>query len=396
MISRYGAIGMSTVSAEFFIENSTKIHNQLFHDIQKKFKVDDSIHSFQELVTLRRNELLQVYPDLNNGNLAAIFESSQSIHYIQLHAIKSINSYWHQLEKIAIELFGSLLACWGYYERFCILEKYQAMPISIFNDIPYDESQYQSEIVEDIQLDSRKFYTLYSNVPLSLSDANALININNLIIEQKWYEILFSILLSQKSRHFILYHKDKFNRLVLTSASLIQSWETKDSWLSFEAFFQGEDWKPCMTKNARFQLYQLGIFRDSILDENTSLWIKEALDSYVKSPSEVCEILRFSVCGSPYFRLFLLYFAHKELMKRLVESNFYVSYMITDQPFFINFYQSANDTCYIIDSYRSINGSSYNTFKGFLIHKRAFDKFTKSTYKKFRLTTLRTAQKNND
>lgn len=394
MISRYGAIGMSTVSAEFFIENSTKIHNQIFHDIQKKFKVDDSIHSFQELVTLRRNELLQVYPDLNNGNLAAIFESSQSIHYIQLHAIKSINSYWHQLEKIAIELFGSLLACWGYYERFLILDKYQALPFSLFDNLSKDEFEYESEIVENIENDSRYFYTLYSNNPLLLSDANMLMVLSVLVLDQKWYEILFSLNSSKRDRHFILYYKDELNRSVVVASALIQSWEKREQWLSFDSFFQGDSWISCLNHKSRESLYKLGIFNEIILDSSSQLWAKYSLKQNIKSPSNVCEILRFTVSGPKFLRLFLLYFAQKELINKLIELQFLVSFIITDQPLFINFFKSINHPCYIVDSYKSINNSKRYTFKGFLIHKNTGDRLVRCSFKEFKKAALKYSRKN--
>ncbi|CAG9000931.1 MAG: Acyl-homoserine-lactone synthase VanM [Candidatus Celerinatantimonas neptuna] len=387
---------MPAVSIECYVENSAISHEQLFSDIREQFKEDDIIHSFNELVTLRKNELIQIYPGLRNGNLATIFEAPQSINHIKKQAIKSINLYWHHLEKTAIELFGDILACWAHYERFCILHKYKAIPISLFSNVPYDESKYRSEMIDRIENDERKFYTLYCNASLTLTDANTLININSLIIDQKWYEMLFSISLSQESRHFILYYTDNYNRLVLVSASLIQGWDKRKKWLSFEPFFQGKHWKSCITEDSRSKLYHLGIFNDLVLNDNITLWFEDSLKDYIKDPSNVCEIVRFSVCGSKYLRLFLLYFAQKELMKRLVESHFYVSYMITDQPFFMSFYQSTDDICYIIDSYRSIQNSKYYIFKGFLDHKTVGDKLTRSNFKEFRLAAIKSLRNKDD
>ncbi|TCK51981.1 acyl-homoserine-lactone synthase [Celerinatantimonas diazotrophica] len=371
---------MSAISVECPIENSNTNHNQFFQDVQKKFEVDNIIHSFQELVTLRKNELLQIYPDLSNGNLAAIFESSRSIAHIQSHAIISINSYWHQLEKTAIELFGNLLACWGYYERFLILDKYQALPVSLFNNLPRDEFEYKSEIVEHIENDPRYFYTLHCNTPLLLSDAIKLINIELFIIEYKWYEILSLLQLSQRGNHFLLYNK---KRTILVSTSLIQNWNDRKNWLSFDPFFQGKQWISCHPLDAGKYLYETGIFNKNIISEQ-NCENETSFSNYLDDYDAICEVLRLTVSGPKSFRYFLLYLCQKHLMKQLVDYGKLLSFTIIEQPVMLNLYKKLSSTCYLSRCYNYINGSNNATYKGFWFTQKLRDELSNIDWKKYK------------
>ncbi|WP_051680331.1 acyl-homoserine-lactone synthase [Vibrio rhizosphaerae] len=360
-----------------------QLSNNFFIEIELQLQNTSEFSGFDELVKTRKLEITNIYPELSCGNLAALFEHPKSIQHILNFPISTIPKFWHDVEVIAIKNFGNLLACWAAYERFHILQRNQAVSLASCSSPPIDEYSYQSEIVDRIETDHRFFLTLHSHVALKLSDAISLINIDVFIIEQKWYEMLFCLHLSQRGSHFILYHTKDSPYPLIVSTALIQHWHERDSWLTFDPFFQGNGWHSCLSIDTKELLYNTGLFHDSIMQQ-VELECELSFSSCIKNTDAVCEVLRLTVSGSKNLRFFLLYLCQKLLMKQLVKYGKKLSFTIIEQPIMLNLYRVLDRVCYLNRSYCDINQENVLTYKGFWLNEElgnALNQYNYSEYK---------------
>jgi acyl homoserine lactone synthase len=352
--------------------------------IESRLKHDPVFSNFADLVAARKAKILAAYPDLACGNLASLFEHPQAIEFIRHQPIVEIPELWHGIEIAAIELFGSLPACWAAYERFLILQRNQGTPLSVSQSLPTDEQCYQSEIVHRIEADSRQFLTLHCSAPLTLSDAIALINLDVFIIEQKWYEMLFSLQLSQRGSHFLLYFVSLDTYPVLVSSALIQHWHERQHWLSFDPFFQGMKWFPCQIPDIGKHLYQTGVLHDTVNLQPITCYDEASFSEYIKNPDAICELLRLTVSGSKNFRFFLLYFCQKQLANTLVKYGKKLSFTIIEEPIMLRFYQNLDRICYLNQSFCDINQDNIVTFKGFWLNEAMATELNNFNYSRYK------------
>ncbi|KUI99761.1 acyl-homoserine-lactone synthase [Vibrio sp. MEBiC08052] len=358
--------------------------NNFFIEIELQLQNTSDFSGFNELVNRRKQDITRIYPELDHGNLAALFEHPQAIQHILNFPISIIPQFWHDVEIIAIKKFGNILACWAAYERFLILQRSQTVSFTSCSSPPIDEYSYQSEIVDRIETDHRLFLTLHSHIALTLADAISLINLDVFVIEQKWYEMLFCLHLSRRGSHFILYHTKNSPYPLLVSTALIQHWHERETWLTFDPFFQGNGWRSCLSIETKKHLYSTGLFHDSIM-QHVELEYEASFSECIKNTDAVCEVLRLTVSGSKNLRFFLLYLCQKILMKQLVKYGKKLSFTIIEQPIMLNLYKVLDRICYLNRSYCDINQENVLTYKGFWLNEELGDALSKYNYSEYKI-----------
>ncbi len=377
---------MHSTTSEHY-QTDHRIWNQqhfdsLFIEIELQLQNTSEFSGFNELVNRRKQDITCIYPELAYGNLAALFEHPWAIQHILNFPISTIPQFWHEVEIIAIKRFGNILACWAAYERFLILQRNQTLSLTSCAAPPIDESCYQSEIIDRIETDQRLFLTLHSHIALTLSDAITLINLDVFVIEQKWYEMLFCLNLSQRGSHFILYHTKNSPYPLLVSTALIQHWHERETWLTFDPFFQGSGWRSCFSADIGMNLYSTGIFHPQII-QFTDYDSEPAFSQCIKDTNAICEILRFSTSGSSHMRLFFLYVGQKYLMRELIKYGKAVSLTIIEQQALLYSYDALDSICYLKKScYDIVEGAV--TYQGFLLNSSLLGELTNCNYKKYK------------
>lgn len=329
-----------------------------------------------------------------SGNLHQIFTSDIANQICGHSLLEGLPKIYLDIEKLAISLFGNILYCWAEYESYKIIsrvQQYQNNHIAALNKVhTCAPNEFISEIVMHIEKDERLFMTHHYNKPMLLSDAIVLTNIETFIKEQHWYEMLFYLELSQKAQHFIMLQGDENGLATITSTALIQGWELRDNWLTFNPFFQDSRWQVDVTEKKLNALRQTGIFSNkldfipsSVLDFEYQL-TKTLVDEKV-----ICEVLRLTVSGPSAKRQFFLYQSQKMLMNILNEQGKHLVFTIIEQPSMILFYQALNrdshtEFPYINTAYQDVNESGLVTYKGFWLTKRLSGFFNQNNFKNYK------------
>ncbi|WP_232471984.1 acyl-homoserine-lactone synthase [Vibrio gazogenes] len=356
-----------------------------FQTVQRVLFQEFPALNFADLVTLRRKNILYYNACPDSGDLASIFESSQAIQHIISNPMIDSPTNWHSIEIFAIELFGSILAGWAEYEKYLILQRNQALYSVEFSvtSPPLDEKNYYSEYVKNIEKDTRKFITLHCNTPLSLADAISLINLDIFVIEQRWYEILFTLHLSQQGSHVLVFYYDKNSFPILVSTALIQHWDKRENWLSFDPFFKNPKWQSCLTESSVEYLHQTGVFSKNIL--STIPYNDSIIEDNLLDTNAVCEILRLTVSGPHRLRIFLIFLCQKHLAKQLIAIGKKLSYTIVELSIMLDLYDFFGKESYLNSSCCDINNNNIKTYKGFWNNQGINDKFKNLNYEEYKL-----------
>lgn len=344
---------------------------------------------FSEIVFLRKQQIIEKLL-IEPGNLHQIFTSDEAKQVFIDSELNGKPQEFHYIEKLAEVYFGNILVLWAEYERFRIVSKYyfpegatsSSMAVSASGQ---DESTYVSEVVDDISSDLRLFMTHHSDVALCLRDAIALINLEVFVTGQHWYEMLFSLDLSKYGKHFILYHHSNVCPYpYLISTALIQGWDRRHRWLSFDAFFQHSKWQLCLPEHAHRVLNQADVFSDNlVLDTKSVADFESSLSRQLLRTEAVCEVLRLTVSGTQKQRMYHLYLGQKMLMRELVKQGFSLAFTIIELPVMLHFYQSLCSAAYMHSSYQDINKNGLVTFKGFWLPDLLSHQFNQHTFRDY-------------
>ena len=139
------------------------------------------------------------------ANMAELFEGEE--------AKKVFNNFktdpfYYAIEQKGLKLFGNILDCWTEYEIF----KHSKMAKDEFDKFGNNKywqkpnlPEAKSELIEDIEPDKRFFVIDGLNVPATLKNAVVLSNLFHSVRDKRWFEILNSLDISEKGRHFIHY-----------------------------------------------------------------------------------------------------------------------------------------------------------------------------------------------
>lgn len=353
----------------------------------------------KEIIENRKTTILNQLHGSNIGNLADIFSTQTAKNIIGKQASPILPEDYFLIEKIAHRLFGCLLSFWTELEIFRTIQNSMAINQPPLNtpDKTYTSKKinddYHYEIVTDIALDKRVFYTDFCEQPLLLSDAIVLINIATFIKQHKWYEMLSILDISSKGEHFILYQFDNDNPYpTIISSALIEPYHDKVNWLFFDNFFQSDKWEKTQNIHKVAQLFpnmtSLSTQQDQTLEQLTCSELENEIFSSIVEKSTVCGVIRFTVNGAKPKMNYHMYLAQKGLAMALFHSKRTLIFSIIEQPAMVLFYQSMacienDDVPFVFTGNQDINQSGLVTHKGICFTKNASSAFNRYNFREY-------------
>lgn len=380
----------------------------LIESIYQYSKEIDKPHLLQELIEYRKETILDKIGHSHSGNLASLFSTPEAKELIAKHPCQQVPKQYFMIEQLAQRIFGCLLICWTEFEIFQTIQNSNQAYNSKRKKQTYSSSQvindhYYYEIISDIALDTRLFYTEFCPHPLLLSDAIVLINIATFIKEHKWYEMLKILNISSKGEHFILYQFDEENDYPkIISSALIEPYYEKKNWLFFDDFFQSSGWKK--SKNAgvikRF-FPNLTPQKNQQCDYVNALSCSElenVIFSSIVDKTSMCGVIRFTVNGPKMKLNYHMYLAQKGLANALFLSGRNMIFSIIEQPAMILFYQEMNSIekermPFVFTGSQDINNSGLVTYKGICLTKNASYVFNRYNFKEYNVKIIQRRKK---
>ncbi|MGF1743124.1 acyl-homoserine-lactone synthase [Vibrio profundum] len=321
---------------------------------------------FTTVLNARRKQIIQSAPHYESCNLATIF-SHENYRELAKQPISHAPEIYSVIESLSLKYSPHWLEFWCEFSIYSLKEKYKTpthcspMKLTVDND-----HAYQSEIVGHIENDKRLFSTLHHTSAMTLSDAISLINLDVFVRQKQWYEMLICMELSQSGEHFILSTCTEDSEYpILVSSALIQSWEKRHNWLSYQSFFQNSQWKLNLSNDGLDILNNSELFSPPLnMKYKSVLHFEQDFQKKLNNTSHLCEVLRLTVSGSIRQRVYFLYLAQKRLMAELVQMGYKFSLTIIEQPLMLRFYSRLQTKGYFNTSYQYINGASQATHKG--------------------------------
>ncbi|MEZ8130387.1 autoinducer synthase [Enterovibrio norvegicus FF-33] len=334
---------------------------------------------FERIVSYRSNEITKALPSTQpRGNLFTTLTCDTARSITGVTPFRNLPEIFLSIERIALAFYGDILGCWAAFKVSQLISeaenhlvKHSSMPRGKLHTAP-DNDRYRYEVVTDIRDDQRLFLTNYSPVPMKLSLANVLINLETFVKQQHWYEMLYYLDVSSYGEHFILYQENDNSPPLLLSTALIQRWQHRDNWLTFDPFFQTESWT-LIASNEKIQtLERSGIFHKP-LKNKLNLGSVAAFDysllQTITQKRAVCEIIRMAI-GGPREKLnHILYLTLKYLTVKLADIGLEAAYTIVEQPSILAFYGSVNNDSkgtlpYVSICQQKVEGTDLTTYQG--------------------------------
>lgn len=191
------------------IETAAAAETETENFFNKIYKIERQTGKrvFAEIVKRRTPAIEEEFFKQNKtpANMAELFDGKEAK---KVFASFKIEPFYNDIEKTGLKLFGNILDCWTEFEIF----KYSAKAQEEFNKFGSNNywrqtnlPESKSELLEDIAQDKRFFIIDGLNTPATLSNAVVLSNLFQCVQEKKWFEMLNSLELSVKGRHFIHY-----------------------------------------------------------------------------------------------------------------------------------------------------------------------------------------------
>ncbi|MDE1235594.1 acyl-homoserine-lactone synthase [Vibrio aestuarianus] len=348
-----------------------------------------------ELLNCRLAITKKIDPTTEKLNIAGCIKSpayKQSL----THEVPDWPKEYHLLEKIIHRDFLNIAQFWCEFEIYKIKSKYPENEDNKHKKSPLLEEAYHSKIVEDIQSSQELYYTLHHTQPMSLSDAVLLMNLSTLIADKGWYEMLESLTISSTGRHFILLEKTSEPICTIVGSARIQLWNERHNWLSFSPFFTNEGWQPCIPDSIKNSPIHAKIFKTSCIPKLDSIHsFEKYFDETILKKNHICEVIRLSVSGTVQECIFYLFLTQKHLIRELDAMGFYMAYVIIEQPWLMNFYQELELDCYFSISYKNLNDTERNTYKGFWIIPNLKTELNNTSFKNYKKIVIQNKKKSN-
>lgn len=361
--------------------NPTEQDKHLFLDLVNTYMLTSNhFNLFEKIISYRFDEITAMLPiTTRKGNLYTTFTciAAQSINGVT--PLPTLPSLFFLIEKTAILFFDDILSCWAEFRVYQLTEKAERdfLAHDTGHSYTYEYSEesdgYGYEVVDNIKDDHRLFSTCYSNIPMRLSLANVLINLETFVKQQHWYEMLYYLDVSANGEHFIMYQKQQggYSPLLLSSA-LIQRWGQHNNWLTFEHFFQTENWTLTLSNEKIQTLEKSGVFSNALISKINTTSIERfdySLLKTIKQKNAVCEIIRMAISGPRIKLNYILYLTLKYLTVKLADIGLEVAYTIVEQPSILNFYCSVNDDSkktlpYVSLCEQKVEGTDLTTYQG--------------------------------
>ncbi|MDE1249330.1 acyl-homoserine-lactone synthase [Vibrio aestuarianus] len=337
-----------------------------------------------ELLNCRLAITKKIDPTTEKLNIAGCIKSpayKQSL----THEVPDWPKEYHLLEKIIHRDFLNIAQFWCEFEIYKIKSKYPENEDNKHKKLPLLEEAYHSKIVENIQLSQKLYYTLHHTQPMSLSDAILLMNLSTFIADKGWYEMLESLTISSTGRHFILLTKTNESISTIVGSARIQLWNERHAWLSFSPFFTNEGWQPCIHDSIINSPLLTKVFKTSCIPKLDSIHsFEKYFDDKILKKNHICEVIRLSISGTVQECIFYLFLTQKHLIRELDERGFYMAYVIIEQPWLMNFYQELELNGYLSSSYKNLNDTGRNTYKGFWIIPNLKSELNNTSFKDYK------------
>jgi len=365
---------------------------QFFSKIELLFD-ERSFSFFKERFTDRLNQAYQVHPELRSENLSTQISSSTFVSLISTPPAHW-PTQWRNIEHEALTVFSCWPEAWAYYQLWKLHNKYLSTSGLLSQgkaaNLTNAEHAYQDELIKDISSTNAFYHTLHCDYPMTLVDAIVMVNLSTLVLEQKWYEILYSLEQSQSGAHFLLTTQTLgCDYPTLVSSAKVQGSGQANDWLYFSPFFQTKKWKNIGDPDQLTQLEQDYLI-DSIspLRQQSTKQFDSMLWSNLSMPEQSCEIIRLTVSGTTAQRLFFLYLAQKRLMQQLHDAEFNIAFVIIEQPLMIQYYASLPSDVYLPLSSCQLSGSDHPTYKGVWNIARLSAEFSASNFRSYKQQTV--------
>ncbi|SHO57248.1 acyl-homoserine-lactone synthase [Vibrio quintilis] len=374
----------------------------LFQAVEQ-LDVADTRKFLGNILNTRLQQLNKISPEISALNIAnKLCLSEYDMLLSQPKQTLSKDALWVEMQ--ALNLFDSFADFWCDFELYQVKKKYtHALTSSSCGEnefITYSEQDYNSQLIINIEGIKETYLTPYFEYPMSLSDAILLFNLSTSVKENRWYEMLFSLELSTKGSHFVLFIpiKSEPQCSLIISTAKIQFWSKDTDWLYLSPFFVSDNWKLCSkVSSLQKNLNEfIPIYNRHLLKFNSSAELDKKFIELIHNKENICEVIRLTVCGSTKQKSFLLYLAQKRMISLLEDINITLGFVITGQPLIVNYYKSLEDNAYINISKNNLNDTrnySY-TYKGlWVINKlnRHFQESDYRTYKKKSIQQVRLA-----
>lgn len=366
--------------------------------------IDEYMHQnhyfdlFEKIISYRLNEISQMQPpETPRGNLYTTLTSSLAKSINGIRPIKNLPDLFLHIERTAIAYYGDILMCWAEFKAHQINEQAKQR-LQRHNEqwaVPdgerSEQERYRYEVVEDIRHDERLFMTSHSPYPMTLSQANVLINLETFVKQQHWYEMLYYLNISASGEHFILFQEQGENPPLLLSSALIQRYAHHDNWLTFDPFFQTDNWTLTLSNEKIDTLEKSGIFSKRLKNKINTESIEKfdySLLRAVTHKSAVCEIIRMAISGPREKLNHVLYLTLKYLTLKLADIGLEVAYTIVEQPSILGFYQSINNDSkhflpYVALCQQKVAGTTLTTYQGIVFTGPMSQAFEKNSFRDY-------------
>ncbi|MCL9782029.1 acyl-homoserine-lactone synthase [Vibrio sp. S4M6] len=340
-----------------------------FFKLVKHYISTHDSHLFCRILNVRKSEILSGHPELSTADLSKIFSKPFYKSLVGRPAYNLTKEYLI-IEQVAFKLFSNWLEFWCSYLIYEVKDKYSTISNTGFRQkpkLPYNDEAYTSEVIPDIATEDRLFYTLHHDQPMKLRDAIYLINLELFVKDAKWYEVLCQTHLSRAETHLVVSTRTiEADFPIIVSTALIQGWDKRKQWLSYNEYFQSKKWRYCLPNDSRLVLNRSGILKAPLKTKYLSTKDFECdFQNKLQSTNKVCEILRLSVSGTIKQKMYYLYLSQKHLVEKVFSLGYDFCLTIIDQPFLLNYYSKLSNNAYFSSSYYTANNVNHITYKGF-------------------------------
>ena len=347
---------------------------------------------FEDILNQRLNQITE--HSLNTASLNIAGKLSCSIYLETMSQQEGrLTATQFQIEQLALAFFDGIADLWCEYEIHCLLNKqthpsYEYSPFSV--TLSYDESCYRSQLINNVEQETKRYYTLYSSAPLLLSEAILLSNLCTFIKQHKWYEMLYSLELSTQGTHFLLMTESTQAHIpLLVSTARIQYWHQRHDWLYFSAFFQSSVWQPYIEDNFEEKLRQhIKLNSHGCIDANSITTLDSSMSELISDKKQICEILRLTTSGNSMQCTFIIYLAQKHIMALLNERNFTLGFVVIEQPLMMYYYASLSEGEYLYTAISNLQDTGNPTYKGLWLIDKLHRQLSQTTYKEYKQRVL--------
>ncbi|MGR5234441.1 acyl-homoserine-lactone synthase [Vibrio rotiferianus] len=335
------------VKSSLKLHHDSRVTKETAFEAFIRLETHQGEHILKEVCQQRISDAKTIDPSLGNSNLLTVVAS-------KAYKIACLSASWEDfplelksLESTVHDHYSSWLDFWCDFLIYKLRKRYQGFVGSEqaphYTYLPRTDDYYKAELVNITDSDEL-FLTPYCNEPMTLADAIVMSNLQTLVRQEQWYEILFDLELSQNKTHFVLTAPgiDSGHRYLISSAR-IQCGKVLSEWLFFSHYFNNSLWH-FENSNELVQLLVQQKVTSEATASNASL--QHHLRHHALNKNAICEIIRLAISAPHSLGLYFLYLSQKRLSEVLDENQFCTAFIITQNPAMLYFYQSMSQKSY--------------------------------------------------